>query len=172
MPPVPEVALYLDVGLASISRHLEKLSSEASPATTNEDSTSRLVPSALVDKGKSTGYSVIFVARSGQAPAFNSHFPQMVATASKTYPGQDIKLVGFSKPCADRLGTCLGIPRVSSLALRADMPQGEALVDFVREKVAPIDIPWLSQARSCTYLQTRIDAVETSVGTKKQKISS
>jgi ribonuclease P/MRP protein subunit POP3 len=96
----------------------------------------------------------------------------MVALAAQSHPKeQATRLVGFSKACEDRLSAALGIPRVSSIGLRADAPQAKGLVDFVREHVAPIEVPWLEEARSAKFLETKIDAVPTKVGTKKLKLS-
>jgi ribonuclease P/MRP protein subunit POP3 len=80
----------------------------------------------------------------------------MVALASESQPSETtIRLVGFSKPCEERLAASLGIPRV----------------DFVRKHVAPIDVAWLKEAQSADYLETKIDAVQTKVGSKKPKLS-
>lgn len=96
----------------------------------------------------------------------------MVAVASKSQSKEEkIRLVGFSKSCEERLATALGIPRVSSVALRADAPQAKGLVDFVREHVAPIEVAWLQEAGSGKFLETNIEAVPTKIGSKKTKSS-
>ncbi len=116
-------------------------------------------------------YAVVFVARSGQSSAFHCHFPQIVARASQSRPTDSpIRLVGFSKACEDRLSAALGIPRVSSVALREDAPHSKGLVDFVREHVAPIEVSWLREVQSGNFLETKIDGVPTKVGTKKQRV--
>lgn len=168
VPPVPELSKYVDLGLASISRSLEKMSaapeadSPAASKTTGEEGTS--------EKSGSEPYAVIFVARSGQPPAFHSHFPQMVALASRSAPSrQPTRLVGFSAACEDRLSTSLGIPRVSSIGLREGTPQAQGLVEFVREHVAPVDMSWFQEVESGRFLGTKINAIEVPVGAKKQK---
>ncbi|KAK4123813.1 hypothetical protein N657DRAFT_572969 [Parathielavia appendiculata] len=170
VPPPPELAAHVDVGLSAISRTLQAMSgkNEAGPSSID----------APAKRGKSDSkpnakpYTVVFVARSGQSPAFNCHFPQMVAVAAQSQlADKAIRLVGFSKACEDRLSAALGIPRVSSIALREDAPQAKGLVDFVREHVAPIEVPWLQEAQSGRFLETKIDAVATKVGTKKPKPS-
>lgn len=113
-------------------------------------------------------YAVVFVARSGQPSAFHSHFPQMVAVASKALPQkQSIRLVGFSAACEERLSRSLGVPRVSSIGLLGGAPQAQALVDFVREHVPPVDMSWSQEAGR--FLGTNISAIEVPIGTKKQK---
>jgi ribonuclease P/MRP protein subunit POP3 len=93
-----------------------------------------------------------------------------LAAASQS-PDEAVRLVGFSRACEERLSAALGIPRVSSIALREGAPQAKGLVDFVREHVAPIELAWLREARSGRFLETRIDAVPTKVGTKKLRLS-
>jgi len=117
-------------------------------------------------------YTIVFVPRGGQSPAFNSHFPQMVALAARSQPAETaVRLVGFSKACEDRLSAALGIPRVSSIAICEGAPQAKGLVDYVREKVPPVDVAWLKEARRGEFLETKIDAIVTKIGTKKQRTS-
>ncbi|KAK0737001.1 hypothetical protein B0T21DRAFT_347414 [Apiosordaria backusii] len=146
VPPTPELAGYVDVGLSHISRALQGMSSKD------------MKP-----------YSVVFVARSGQSSAFHCHFPQMVALASQSQPPEKaVRLVGISKACEDKLSAALGIPRVSSIAIREDAPQAKGLVDFVREHVKPVEVAWLKEARAGKYLDTKIDAIPTKIGVKKK----
>jgi ribonuclease P/MRP protein subunit POP3 len=132
----------VDLGLASISRSLE-------------------------NRPNQEPYAVVFVARSGQPSAFHSQFPQMVAVASTSR--EPIRLVGFSKSCEERLSSCLGIPRVSSIGLRDGVPQAKALLEFVRQHVPPVEMTWLPEAKAGQYLETKINALEVPVGTKKSR---
>ncbi|KAK1751704.1 hypothetical protein QBC47DRAFT_390793 [Echria macrotheca] len=169
VPPAPDLAAHVDVGLAQISRELEAMSSakvEAPPEGTSE---ANKVPNR-------PPYSVVFIARSGQSSAFHCHFPQMVAVASSSRPAdQAIRLVGFSaKGCDERLSAVLGIPRVSSIALRVDAPQTKGLLEFVRARVAPVEIAWINEAQSAKYRETKIEPVQTKVGparVKRAKVS-
>ncbi|KAL0473238.1 hypothetical protein QR685DRAFT_491560 [Neurospora intermedia] len=171
VPPAPEIAAYVDVGLSTISRNLQDLSAVA-VSEKAEEAKGGEHDRKVSNGSKKAPYSVIFVARSGQSSAFNCHFPQMVAVASKSQsPEQKMRLVGFSKSCEERLATALGIPRVSSIALRADAPQGNGLLDFVRKNVAPIEVAWLQEADSGKFLETNIEAVPTKIGSKKTKSS-
>ena len=170
MPPAPELAAYVDVGFSTISRNLQDLSAVAVSEEKPEEAKTGNDGAKVSSGGKKAPYSIVFVARSGQSSAFNCHFPQMVAVASKSQPKEEqMRLVGFSKSCEERLATALGIPRVSSIAVRADAPQAKGLVDFVREHVAPIEVAWLQQAGSGKFLETNIEAVPTKIGSKKTK---
>ncbi|KAJ3483040.1 hypothetical protein NLG97_g7406 [Lecanicillium saksenae] len=138
-PPKPEIASQVDVGFNSITNALQNTSYEQ-----KGDS----------DSKEKKRYSMIFVCRGNQTAAFNSHFPQMVAaSAQQGQPDQATRLVGFSKPCSDRLSRCLGIARVSSIAIQSDAVGSGALWDLVRKSVAPVHIEWLEEARSLQYKQ-------------------
>ncbi|KAK6701639.1 hypothetical protein SNK04_011557 [Fusarium graminearum] len=102
-PPMPELEADIDVGFNSIARNLQSWSSKNTEST--EDELKRQ-------------YCMVFVARGNQASAFNCHFPQMVGTASKQLPADShIRLVGFSKPCSERLSACLEFPGCHPLPL-------------------------------------------------------
>lgn len=156
VPPMPELEASIDVGLNSITRNLQSCSSKDTECT--EDEPKRQ-------------YSMVFVARGNQASTFNCHFPQMVGAASKNLPpDSQIRLVGFSKPCSERLSTCLGVPRVSSIAIVKDAPGAGALQEFVMKTVAPVDASWLNAAPSTDYIAPKINAVETTVGPRRAQV--
>ncbi|KAI8164462.1 hypothetical protein K4K49_002716 [Colletotrichum sp. SAR 10_70] len=159
-PPAPEIASFVDVGLTSITRNLEKLASGPDQPSRENDAT----PSSA------SPYALIFVARSGQSSAFNSQLPQMVAVASKySQSTPATRLVGYSKPCGDKLSTCLGIPRVSSVGIRVNAPMSKALVEFVNEHVSPVRIAWLEEAQDAKYRQMQLKTEEKIIPKKAGK---
>ncbi|PTB67812.1 hypothetical protein BBK36DRAFT_1193868 [Trichoderma citrinoviride] len=152
-PPLPELSASVDIGFNSITKTLGSL-------TQPSDGTAH----------STKGYSMVFVARGSQSPAFNNHFPQMVAAASRNLPDKEkIRLVGFSKPCSERLGSVLGIPRVSSVAISPHAPGADALFALVQSTVSPVESPWLNEAAVTTYKPTRIASLETTIGAKRVK---
>ena len=157
-PPKPEICAKVHVGFNSITKRLEELSqvasgSDSKPSNTNDDP-----------------YSMVFVARGNQSSAFNCHFPTMICVASKnTQQEQKTRLVGFSKPCSDRLSLSLGIARVSSVAVERDAPGAEALWAFVQKAVRPVDGIWLGGIGETKYRATQIVSAETTVGNKKSR---
>ncbi|KAF4967815.1 hypothetical protein FSARC_4707 [Fusarium sarcochroum] len=153
VPPMPEIEGSIDAGLNSITRNLQSWSRKDTESTEGESKRQ---------------YSMVFVTRGNQASTFNCHFPQMIGAASKHIPfDEQIRLVGFSKPCSERLSTCLGVPRVSSLAIIKDAPGVRALQDFVMKTVAPVEASWLNGSADAQYLAPKINAVETTVGPKR-----
>ncbi|KAH7182809.1 uncharacterized protein B0J16DRAFT_154427 [Fusarium flagelliforme] len=156
VPPMPVIEANIDVGLNSITRNLQSLSSKDNKSTENE---------------AERQYSMVFVARGNQASTFNCHFPQMIGTATNQLPDDgQISLVGFSKPCSERLSACLGVPRVSSIAIVKDAPGAGALQEFVRKTVAKVETSWLNASSSTQYLAPKINAIETTVGPKRARI--
>ncbi|KAJ4391897.1 RNase P and RNase MRP subunit [Gnomoniopsis smithogilvyi] len=164
LPPPPAVAGSVHVGLSNITRNLQHCAANpiaAAEAEVNEDG----------GKTLPRPYSVIFVSRSGPPSVFFSHLPQMVAVASKSQQlAEPIRLVGFSKDSEERLSACMGIPRVTSVALDADdMAQLKAVVNFVRERVPAIEAPWLEETARGVYHETRINTIQAPIGKKRQK---
>ncbi|KAK1703862.1 hypothetical protein BDP67DRAFT_549586 [Colletotrichum lupini] len=144
-PPLPEIASFVDVGLASITRNLERLASTQQGSEPDTD-------------GASTAAS----------SAFNCQLPQMVAVASNTAaPASATRLVGYSKPCGEKLSAAVGIPRVSSIGIRVGAPMSKALVDYVQKHVSPIHVAWLDEAKDAVYRSTQLKAEEKMVPAKK-----
>ena len=151
-PPPPDIAHHVDVGFNSITRNLETQHSSGRDGTNGDD----------------RQYTMIFVARGDQSSTFNCHFPKMVAAASQDLPRNvKIRLVGFSKPCSEKLSRCLGIARVSSIAITRAAPGAGVLLELVRSHVEPVDVSWLETDRNPQYLTTSINAIETTVGPKR-----
>ncbi|KAF4993006.1 hypothetical protein FGRMN_6810 [Fusarium graminum] len=156
VPPMPEIEDSIDIGLNSITRNLQPGPQNVAEST--EDDRRRQ-------------YSMVFVTRGNQASSFNCHFPQMVGVASGQLSSDEkIRLVGFSKPCSDRLSTCLGVPRVSSIAIHRDAPGIGALQEFVKKRVAPVEVSWLNASPDTQYLAPKINAIQTTVGPKRVRV--
>lgn len=166
-PPPPELARHVDIGLNAITK---KLASRCA-ATRASEKTSKSTPEDdVASPASGQGHAVIFVARGDQSSAFNCHFPKMVAAASQgTGEQEKIRLVGFSRPTMDRLSKCIGIPRVSSIGIARDAPGAKGLFDMVKEAVKPVEAPWLEKGSGPAYLPTKINAIETTIGPKRQK---
>ncbi|OAQ95087.1 RNase p and RNase mrp subunit [Purpureocillium lilacinum] len=164
-PQKPELSAHVDVGFNSITRKLEETSKETPKA--------RGDTSAQATGDAKRPYSMIFVARGNQSSAFNCHFPRMVGAATRASPSEErTRLVGFSKPCSERLSAVLGVARVSSVAVMRDAPGAEALWAFVQKTVSPVDTSWLEESKASAYRPTQIGSTETIVGAKKAKITA
>lgn len=156
------MADYVHVGLSNITRNLQLCAiPTAADAEAREDG----------DTTSPNPYSIIFVSRSGAPSSFFSHLPQMVAVASRSQQlAEPIRLVGFSKDNEERLSACMGIPRVTSVALCAgNIAQLKAVADFVRERVPAIEAPWLTETAKGVYHETKINTIQVPIGKKRQK---
>ncbi|KOS18905.1 hypothetical protein ESCO_001221 [Escovopsis weberi] len=164
--PKPELDSSIDVGFNSITRNLQaQASSPASSSPTD----------AGPDVAAAPPYSMVFVARGNQSSAFHCHFPHMVGAASQRSPaGEKTRLVGFSRPCSERLSSVLGVPRVSSVAVKRTAPGAQALLAFVEQKVAPVRVSWMGEGEgggTVEYCPTQISSTETTVGAKRVRQS-
>ncbi|KAH9900486.1 hypothetical protein F4778DRAFT_739189 [Xylariomycetidae sp. FL2044] len=165
-PPIPEISSYVDVGLTAVTCGLQT-------ATTGLKGCEAVTPSSgnpglEATKSGTHPYSIIIVARSGQPSALNSHFPQLVATASKQQHSP-ISLVGLSKSCQDRLSSALAIPRISCIGIREGAPGSKALEDFARAHVPVVQVEWMEEARQGRHKETNVNAVETFIGPPRRK---
>ena len=146
-PPIPEILSHLTVGFNSTNRQLEK---EAQRSNQGDVLT------------VSRRLAAIFVPRSDQAPILSSHLPLLVHTASLARSASPAtRLVNLPKGAEARLCAAAHLPRVSFVGLFEDAPNATPLVDFVRERVAPIDVPWLKEVGTGIYIPVDIKALET-----------
>jgi ribonuclease P/MRP protein subunit POP3 len=158
VPPPPAIAASVDVGLTHITRNLADSSSQAQAGGDGNSDHDRCSP-----------YAIIFVVRSGTPSTLFSHLPQMVAAASRQLE-EPIRLIGLSKPCEERLSASLGIPRVSSVALRVGASgQLKGLVDLVRKQVAPVEARWVEDGGKWKFHETKINSIQAPIGAKRQK---
>ncbi|KAI1500598.1 hypothetical protein F5X99DRAFT_385942 [Biscogniauxia marginata] len=164
-PPRPELSSYIDIGLAAITRNLHNAASGGRKLSSPTEDNTATEKDQII-----RSYSIIFVARSGQPSALNSHISQMVAVASKAHPSRTpIRLVGLSKACQERLSESVGIPRVSYIGLYEDAPNSRPLVDFVRQHVPVIETTWLEEASRAQHRETNINTIETFVGSRNPR---
>lgn len=168
IPPAPEIASFVDVGLTTVTRSLEcSAAIQLNESTTVEEP--KTDETHQHKRASQVSYAAVFVARSGQPSVLNSHLPQMVAAASlKDSSAEPIRLVGLSKACQDRLSMALGIPRVSVIGIRKDAPNSKALVDFARQHVPLTEVPWLKEAPDAQFRDTKINTINTFVGQRQK----
>jgi hypothetical protein len=66
------------------------------------------------------------------------------------------------------LAQALHQPTVGFIGLRSDTAAAKNLIDLVQDRVQPVDVPWLREAGSATYLPVKIRRTEVQVGPKKK----
>ena len=155
-PSPPEITTFLSIGFNSTERLLEAAAQRATPMAI-----SNWVASAA-SQADLKPLVAVFVDRSELSPLLYSHLPQLLSTASLNAPSDPaIRLVTLPNSSTARLSAALNIPRASVLGLEQDAPNTQPLVEFIREHVAPVEIPWLENAKAGTYMPVAIKSVTT-----------
>ena len=87
--------------------------------------------------------------------------PLLTATASLATPTTSpIRLVTLPKGAEARLCAALALPRVGFLGLMDGAPHATPLVEYVREHVPSVEVPWLKEAAVAKYLPLKVSAVQ------------
>ena len=170
--PVPEISSHVLVGLASITRLLERIAGDST----------RDRPLRMSDTGFQTaGYesevvsehdskatfphiAAIFVCRSSQPSVLHAHLPQLVATASSKIPHlQPTRLVQLPHGSGNRLSSSLGLSRASFVAILENAPHSKSLVELIQNTVSVIKIPWLDEVAKAQYRPVKINSILTTI---------
>ena len=156
----PEIVAHLSIGFNSTERRLEAAAQRATPSA-SDACQADLKPLVAV-----------FVDRSVCSPILYSHLPQLLTVASMVSPSDPtIRLVTLPEGSTARLSMALHIPRVSILGLGRDAPNTRPLVQFIREHVPPIEIPWLKNIQEGLYLPVAINSTTRIAPAKIEKRS-
>jgi hypothetical protein len=128
-------------------RHLESLSAISRPQP---------LGGPTLEQSKSIGQlaplSAVFVCRAGLPPILTSSLPLLTATASLAFPEEPpTRLIHLGKTAGDRLAQVLHQPTVGFIGLRSDTAITKNLIALVRDRIQPVDVPWLREAGSTTY---------------------
>jgi ribonuclease P/MRP protein subunit POP3 len=176
-PSAPDISSHMLVGLASITRYLELISSnrmadgpyeksETSQPLTSCESGISIEHDAKI---KVRHLAAVFVCRSSQPSVLHAHLPQLVATASLRNPHlQPTRLVQLPPGSENRLSLALGLPRASFVAILEDAPHSKPLLDLVQDLVPSIEVPWLEEARKAEYRPVKINTILTSAPAGKK----
>lgn len=109
----------------------------------------------------------VFVARADQPAMLHAHLPLLIKAASLADPTHPpISLVSLPKRAEERLVAALKVARVGIVGFFNDAPRADALLDLVRLKVSPVEVPWLEAAMAGKYLPVQIRSIETTVPVK------
>jgi ribonuclease P/MRP protein subunit POP3 len=163
-PPAPAIFSYITLGFNTTIRHLESLSAISTPQP---------LGGPTLEQSESIGQlaplSAVFVCRAGLPPILTSSLPLLTATASRAFPDEPpTRLIPLGKTAGDRLAQTLHQPTVGFIGLRSDTAAAKNLIDLVRDRVQPVDVPWLKEVGSATYLPVKIRQTEVKVGPKKK----
>ena len=170
-PALPEIYDRLTVGFNTTTRYLELLA-RTSISNTDEDKHSGAVVAITparpsLDPINIKPLAAVFVPRSGQPPVLYSHLPLLTKAASLAVPSSpSTRIISLTEGAETRLKTVLGIPRVGMVGLIDGAPNASSMIEYIRERVPDLEVPWLQEAIKGTYLAVKINAFQPSVPLK------
>ena len=111
--------------------------------------------------------TVVFACPSSMAHPTLHSLPLLVATASLAdEKSEPIRLVEISAQGEAAISHALALPRVNVLAVGESLLGSQALAQYARTAVKPIEVHWLKEACSSTYLPLKLETVTVPVGVK------
>lgn len=159
-PIPPEMHDHVTVGFNTTTKYLDLLAQKSSRSTTEVDNSGAVA--AVKTSAKLKPLAAVFVSRSSQPPVLYSHLPLLTKAASLAVPlSPSTRIISLPEGAADRLKTILGIPRVGVIGLMDGAPNASSLIDFIRQQVPELEVPWLEEGVRGTYLAVKINAIQT-----------
>ncbi|KAK6000100.1 hypothetical protein QM012_004088 [Aureobasidium pullulans] len=153
-PSEPEILKYLTVGLNTTSRHLENeaalLKPRALPTTDKE-----------TKAGKQTigkHLAVVFLPKPKDNLIY-AHLPLLCYTSSceQKDKAQCTRLVLLDSSCERTIATAMGLPRAGVVGIFDDAPGAGPLLEYVRDNVDPVEVPWLEKALSGQWMGMSVE---------------
>lgn len=163
----PDMHGHLIVGFNTTTRYIELLASNLRPSMVQEPGPIMGIETSAgrsFDPAEIKPLTVVFVTRSSQLPALHSYLPLLAKAASlSVISSPSTRIVTLPEGAEDRLKAALGIPRVGMVGLIDGAPSASSLIQFIRENVPEMEVPWLQEAVKGAYLAVKIKATQTSV---------
>ena len=177
IPKTPEISEFVTIGFNSTSRCLEALARRYAPLDSGgQVQKGPKVPAMDLSNASATDVSnpkpmaAVFVPRSDQPSMLNSHLPLLIKAASLGSPDfPSPRLITLPKGADKRLSAAVSTPRVALIGLIDGAPEADALIDFIKQVVPEVDVPWLEETAKGGYQSVNIKAVQTSIPTQKEK---
>lgn len=159
---------YLTVGFNTTTRYLDFLAQKSSPCIV-EGEKSGAVAAIKTSVGPSLSpidikpLAAVFVSRSKQPCILYAHLPFLTKAASLAVPSSpSTRIISLPEGAEDQLKTVLCIPRVGMVGLIDGAPNSSSLIEFIRDNVPELEVPWLQEAAMGAYLDVKINTVQTS----------
>jgi ribonuclease P/MRP protein subunit POP3 len=139
-PPTPGIGSHITIGLNTTSRHLEAF----------------IKPDQ--DLTNTAPLAAVFLTQSPLALQY-THLPVLTALAASSHREISApRLIPLDKSAEQRLSRALGIRRVSVIGVLQDAPGARPLIDYVREHVGAVEVPWVTETTEGKFLGTKIEA--------------
>lgn len=174
VPETPAIQQHLTIGFNSTTKHLESLAQASAPQNTqNQEPKSSNVGNPIADPSdpdKPEAIVAIFVPGSDQPSILYSHLPLLIKTASLASPSSPApRLVSLPKGAEERLSAALSIPRAGLIGLMEGAPNTDSFIEFIRQQVPEVEVPWLREAAAGAYLPVNIKTIQTSAPASQKK---
>lgn len=178
LPAHPIIQRHVTIGFNATTKNLEYLAKRSTVTrgcrhgSWEDTATDSSV--VTLDRSETDTYmpvAAVFVAHSDHHAMLYAHIPllaKMISSAFAIIPS--MRLVVLSKGAEQRLGSALAIPRVGVIGLSGDAPESAALMEFVRQRVPEIEVPWLDEVAAGIFLPVKIDETEISAPTEQKRM--
>jgi ribonuclease P/MRP protein subunit POP3 len=101
--------------------------------------------------------AAIFISETATNHLPYSHLPTLTALASARHSGlPKIRLVQLGTAAEAAISEALGLPRAGVVGVLADAPGAGPLLEYVREIVGAVDVPWTREVAAGEWLGTKI----------------
>lgn len=153
-PAEPEILQHLTVGLNATSRHLKTEAALSKPGalTTAADKESK------AEQTCTKRLAAIFLPKPKDNLVY-AHLPLLCYTSSATQKdkAQQTRVVLLDPSSERTIATAMGLPRVGVIGVSEDAPGAGPLLEYVRENVDPVEIPWLEKALSGQWMGMTVE---------------
>jgi ribonuclease P/MRP protein subunit POP3 len=145
----------LTVGLNSTSRHLEVEAALSKPGSLPS---AEAAPKSAEQEPPSKHLAVVFLSKPRDNLVY-AHLPLLCYTASAAQKdkAQSTRLVMLDPSCERKIAACMGLPRAGVVGVFDDAPGTASLMDYIRENVGPVEVPWMESALSGKWLGTNVE---------------
>ncbi|KAL9131096.1 MAG: hypothetical protein Q9217_000858 [Psora testacea] len=164
-PDIPGIEKHTTIGFNTTTRHLESLVKAVEPRTSKDEEFAE--DPSLHDGSRFKPLAAVFVPRDNKPPILHAHLPMLCQMASMAFAqSPPTRLVSLSQSAEERLASALNLPRVGLVGIIEGAPGTAPIINYVRQHVTVVEIPWLEKAMSGSYLPVEVKPIHTTAPMK------